>query len=553
MTTAFDPSNPTTYDSEFKAFIRQKGLAGKEVDVDQVRALYDEFGGSQAQATEQATSLFAGIPDPTPNATAAASDTSFTAPRMDLTDMTALTGGSKGPIMSTVEQVTQQEQEAAQQEAPQEDPVGIFYRDRVVPVIKNFRQRRQQTDNNPELNSYEKRMALGAINSDIEANVSNLQEAGVFGDQELNYYRTLTTEDKELPREEALFRTFQFKMSPQKQQSQGGIVANEQTGKMLDNATKIYDSAVRFAEANPENPAAVAAVESASKAVQAAQKQTGISPDRDLMGEYKDVRRNVETLYNAQTDNIPAIIIDGQEIGAENYDEAIKGFQARLGTYEASPDFRNAVPVIDENKFKDPKDFIAAVQAADQVYRDSSGRLVTPQRFEEEEKKARFKTFKAQQNEVVPPPEADRPKGIPVGEKNMIRYAIEKGDDLTNTRFTPEMIATVREEMNEEQIEGALRSLYAGNSWASKVGLRNPTIKDEDMSGMLGRTDDPEAANFLSGIDPETVKRVYEKADRLQGVSARAYKNSDGSWSSKIDTPDMVLSRIRKLASKRGK
>ena len=552
MKTAFDPSNPATYDSGFKAFIRQKGLAGKEVDVDQVRALYDEFGGSQAQATEQATSLFAGIPDPTPNATAAASDTSFTGPRMDLTDMTALTGGSKGPIMSTVEQVTRQEQEVAQQEAPQEDPVGIFYRDRVVPVIKNFRQRRQQTDNNPKLNSYEKRMALGAINSDIEANVSNLQEAGVFGDQELNYYRTLTTEDKELPREEALFRTFQFKMSP-KEQTQGGFVVNEQTSKVLDNATKVYDSAVRFAEANPENPAAVAAVESASKAVQAAQKQTGISTDPDLIGEYRQTRNTVDTLMNAQRDRIPEIIIDGKTITENQYDAVIPEYQAKLGTYEASPAFLEAVPVIDKNTFKDQKAFIKAVQAAGQIYRDSSGRLVTPQRFEEEEKKARFKTFKAQQNEVVPSPEADKPKEIPVGEKNMIRYAIEKGDDLTNTRFTPEMIATVREEMNEEQIEGALRSLYAGNSWASKVGLRNPTIKDEDMSGMLGRTDDPEASKFLSGIDPETVKRVYEKADRLQGFSARAYKNSDGTWSPKVDTPDMVLSRIRKLASQRGK
>ena len=256
---------------------------------------------------------------------------------------------------------------------------------------------------------------------------------------------------------------------------------------------------------------------------------------------------------NAQRDRLPAIIIDGKTVTENQYDAVIPEYQAKLGTYEASPAFLEAVPVIDKNTFKDQKAFIKAVQAAGQIYRDSSGRLVTPQRFEEEEKKARFKTFKAQQNEVVPSPEADKPKEIPVGEKNMIRYAIEKGDDLTNTRFTPEMIATVREEMNEEQIEGALRSLYAGNSWASKVGLRNPTIKDEDMSGMLGRTDDPEAAKFLSDIDPETVKRVYEKADRLQGFSARAYKNSDGAWSPKVDTPDMVLSRIRKLASQRGK
>lgn len=549
--TAFDPSNPATYDSGFRAFIRQKGLAGKEVDVDQVRALYDEFGGSQAQATKQATSLLAGIPDPTPNATAAASDTSFTTPRMDLTDMTALTGGSKDPIMSTVQQVTQQEQQAAEQEAPQEDPVGIFYRERVAPVINNFRQRRQQTDNNPKLNSYEKRMALGAINSDIEANVSNLQEAGVFGEPELNYYRSLT-EDKELPREEALFRTFQFKMSP-KEQTQGGVVLNEQNNKAMDLATKNYESAVRFAEANPEDVAAQAAVKDAAKVVRTLQQSSGISTEPDLIGEYRQTRKTVESLMNAQRERIPAIIVDGKTVSENEYDDAIAGYQARLGTYEASPDFRNAVPVIDIKTFKNPSEFTAAVQAAGGVYRDSSGRLVTPQRFEEEQKKERFKTFKPPANEVAPATEADKPKEISVGEKNMIRYAIEKGEDLTNTRFSPEMIATVREEMNEEQIEGALRSLYAGNSWASKVGLRNPTIKDEDMSGMLGRTDDPEAAKFLSGIDPETVKRVYEKADRLQGFSARAYKNEDGTWSQKVDTPDMVLSRIRKLASQRGK
>jgi hypothetical protein len=73
------------------------------------------------------------------------------------------------------------------------------------------------------------------------------------------------------------------------------------------------------------------------------------------------------------------------------------------------------------------------------------------------------------------------------------------------------------------------------------------------MSGVLGRTEDPEAAKFLSEIDPEVVKQVYEKADRLQGFSARGLKNEDGTWSQKVDTPDKVLSRIRALASKRGK
>lgn len=550
--TAFDPSNPATYDSEFKAFIRQKGLAGKEVAVDQVRDLYDEFSGTQAQATERATSLLSGIPDPTPNATAAASDTSFSTPSMDLNDITALTGGGrKNPIVSTVQELAQQEQQAMAQEQPQEDPVGLFYRDRVAPVINNFRQRRQQVDNNPDANSFERRMALGAINSDIEANVSRLQEAGVFGDPELNYYRSLT-EDKELPREEALFRTFQFKMNPPRQ-SESGVAINEQTNKALETAAKVYETAQRFSEANPEDVGAAAAAKDAYRNVQTLQKQAGISTEPDLMGEYLQTRTGLETLVNAQQDRIPAIKINGQTLTEDQYDKAITEFQTQLGTLEASPDFRNAVPVIDEKSFKTPEDFKAAVEKSGRIYRDSSGRLVTPQRFGEEQKKARFNIFKPKPNEVSPAPEVEKPEGIPVGEKNMIRYAIEKGEDLTNTRFSPEMIAAVREEMNEEQIEGALRSLYAGNSWASKVGLRNPTIKDEDMSGILGRTDDAEAAKFLSDLDPETVKRVYEKADRLQGFSARAFKNEDGTWSQKVDSPDMVLSRIRKLASQRGK
>lgn len=261
---------------------------------------------------------------------------------------------------------------------------------------------------------------------------------------------------------------------------------------------------------------------------------------------------------NAQRERIPSIIIDGKTITENEYDNVIPTYQAQLGTYEASPDFRNAVPQIDETSFNDPEQFKVAIQEAGGIYRDKSGRLVTPQRFEEEQKKARFTTFKPKENEPAPvaAPEAGATvDGLSRAQNNMIRRMIQEGKDSTNTNFkpTPEMIASVREEMNEEQIESALRSLYAGNSWASQIGLRNPTIKDEDLSGVLGRTDDPEAAKFLSEIDPEVVKRVYEKADRLQGFSARGLRSEDGTWSQKVDTPDKVLSRIRALASKRGK
>ncbi len=85
------------------------------------------------------------------------------------------------------------------------------------------------------------------------------------------------------------------------------------------------------------------------------------------------------------------------------------------------------------------------------------------------------------------------------------------------------------------------------------VGFRNPNIKDQDMSGVLGRTEDPEAAEFLSKVDPEIVTRVYEKSSRLQGPNAQRFKNSDGTWSKKVDPPEEVLFRIRQLASRRSK
>lgn len=552
---AFDPTNPATYDDGFKSFIRQRGLSGREVDVSEVQALYDEFSGTQAQATQQATSLLSSIPDPTPNATAAAADTSFTGPQMDLNDMSVLTGGpQRGPIASVVEQAAQEEAAAAAQppQPTMEDELRMFAQERVAPVIDNLRQQRARINSTTYKNTYAKKLDLDAVGVKVAQNITALESAGVWGPTESTMYRSLI-EDEKAPPEEALARTFNAKLNPPTQ-NQGNSVANPAAREALENAAGVLATTQKVYEMNPEDPDARRAYSGAWQDYKAIQKEAGLSSEPNLMEDYRETRKKLDTLRNAQTERIPAIIVDGQTVTEDQYDQAILGLQAQLGTFEASPDFRNAVPQIDETSFDDPEKFKAAIQEAGGIYRDKSGRLVTPQRFEEEQKKARFTTFKPKENEPTPEvAPTSQSADIPVGVKNMIRRMIQEGQDLTNTRFSPETISAVREEMNEEQIESALRSLYAGNSWASQIGLRNPMIKDEDLSGVLGRTDDAEAAKFLSEIDPEMVKRVYEKADRLQGFSARGLKSEDGTWSQKVDTPEKVLSRIRALASKRGK
>jgi hypothetical protein len=347
-------------------------------------------------------------------------------------------------------------------------------------------------------------------------------------------------------------------MNPQQQQAEAGVSVDPQTAEALKVAVDVYKATESAVELRPDDPAARRAAEDAYKTVQNVKRKAGLSVDPNPVEDYKKVLRDVKFLQNAQNDDSPRVTLNDQVIEGDNYGDALLGLQTQLGTIMASPEFREKLPVIDKATFEDPKDYQAAIREAGQLYLDEKGQVVTPDIFTEKEKKARFTTFKPAENEVTPAaaPEArSTVDGLSRAQNNMIRRMIQEGKDSTNTNFkpTPEMISSVREEMNEEQIENALRSLYAGNSWASQVGLRNPMVKAEDLSGVLGRTEDPEAAKFLSEIDPEMIKRVYEKADRLQGFSARGLKNEDGSWSPKVDTPEKVLSRIRALASKRGK
>jgi hypothetical protein len=557
----FDPSNPATYPDDFKSLLRQRGLAGKEIDVAEVQNLYSEVSGAQTKSTRQATDLFASMPDPTPNASAMGANTfAGTAPTMDLTvdDTDVLTGRSlqKDPIMSTVQEVSQaeaQEMEAQDQGPSMEDQIRTFGQERLLPVVEDLRSQRDRINSTKYRNSYEKKFALDALEGKAARNITKLEEAGLWGSAESATYRSLIEEEKSTP-EEALLRTFNAKMNPQVQAQGSGAVSDDALVR-LKSASEVMAVTQKSLDIAPDDPEARRAHAGAVANYNRVQKEAGLSSGPDLMEAYRETNRNLSIIKNARDSEVPSIILDGEVVTNDAYDQAALVLQSQLGTYESSPDFLEQVPVLDETKFKTKEEWNSAIKKSGGVYRDAKGRLVTPERFAEEEKKARFTQFKA--DAAAPTPvvtaEGEADSGIGRGEKTMIRRMIEDGQDLSKTRFSPEDVASVRQELNDGQIENALRSLYAGNSWASAVGLRNPMIKDEDLSGVVGRTDDPDAAKFLSEIDPETVKRVYEKTGRLQGLSAGGLKNSDGTWSEKVDSPDKVLSRIRALASTRVK
>ena len=556
---AFDITNPATYDDGFKTLLRQKGYAGrKDVSVEELEALYIDYSGKQEQDTKVATNLLSSVAaDPAPYTGAMANQDTFQGDQsFDLTQMN--NQGGSGPIFSTVQAVDEQEalrRQQAEQAAAQPDPNDEFrmvVQERLLPAIDAIKQQRVAASR--EQNTWKRKMNLEQVDQLAATRINDLVASGVINSQEADLIQGRADESKGLTYEESLRRFLFDRMNPQQQQAEAGVSVDPQTSEALKVAVDVYKAAESAAELRPDDPSARRAAEDAYRTVQNVKRKAGLSVDANPVEDYKKVLRDVKFLQNAQNDDLPRVTLNDQVIEGDNYGDALLGLQTQLGTIMASPEFREKLPVIDKTSFENPEDFQKAVRDAGQLYLDENGQVVTPDTFTGKEKKARFTTFKPRENE--PTPDAaptEQQADIPVGEKNMIRRMIQEGQDLTNTRFSPETISAVREEMNEEQIESALRSLYAGNSWASQIGLRNPMIKDEDLSGVLGRTDDPEAAKFLSEIDPEVVKRVYEKADRLQGFSARGLKSEDGTWSQKVDTPDKVLSRIRALASKRGK
>jgi len=538
-------------DPRFAAFVQQRGLSRKQVTPEEFQGLVDEFQGAQTADTQKATQILASIPDPAPNAAAAGS--SFAPASMAYNDLGVLTGGGRrDPIMSTVEEVTAQEQaQAAQQQAAvQEDPKLVFTRERVLPAIDQLRQRRSAITTGQFKNTYERKMANDALDGLVARNITDLEKVGYWGPEQSLLYSTIK-EKEEAPAEEAFYRTINAMQNPAS--SQGPSISSADANKALEVATQNYESTVRFADANPDDPKAKAAVVSANKAVEVAREKAGLSSKPDMFADYQSISRNTAILRNAQNNNRPSIIIDDEVITEDMYDDRLLGLQARLGTYESTPDFIESRPQLKLDDFESKEAWQTAVREAGGVYRDEEGRLVTPQLFADQAKKDSFKRFRTNNTPATGnPPEGNAPS-LARGEENMIRSMIEKGEDLTNTRFTPEVVESVRSKMDDEQVERALRKLYAGNSWMSMVSLRNPSIPDEDMSGVLGRTNDPEAAEFLSKVDPEIVTRVYEKTGRLQGPNAKGFKNSDGTWSKKVDPPEEVLFRVRQLASTRGK
>jgi hypothetical protein len=558
---AFDITNPATYSKDFKNLLRQKGYAGKkDVPVEELEALYVDYSGKQEQDTKVATNLLSSVAsDPAPYTSAMASQDTFQGDQsFDLTQIN--NQGGSGPIFSTVQAVDEQaalRRQQSEQAAAQPDPNDQFrmvVQDRILPAIDAIKQKRSSAAGIK--NTWERKMQQDSVDQLAATRINDLVASGLINSQDAGLIMKRADESKGLTYEESL-RGFLFdRMNPQ-QQTEAGVSVDPETAEALKVAVDVYKTAESAAELRADDPAARRAADDAYRTVQNVKKKAGLSVEVNPVEDYKTVLRDVKFLQNAQNDDTPRVTLNDQVIEEGSYGDALLGLQTKLGTIMASPEFREKLPVIDRRTFETPEDYQAAIRKAGQLYLDENGQVMTPDIFAEKEKKARFTTFKPKENEPVPStPMAEQPaNNLSRANKNLIRRMIQEGKDSTNTNFkpTPEMIASVREEMNEEQIESALRSLYAGNSWANKIGFRNPTIKDEDMSGVLGRTEDPEAAKFLSEIDPEVVKQVYEKADRLQGFSARGLKNEDGTWSQKVDTPDKVLSRIRALASKRGK
>ncbi len=422
-------------DPRFVSFVRKRGVAGKEVTAEEFQGLVDEFQGAQTVDTQKATQIFAGMPDPTPNAAAAGE--SFAPTSMDYNDLGILTGASRrDPIMSTVEEVAAQEQDQAAQQkvAEQDDPMLVFTRERVMPAIDQWRQKRSAISTGQFKNTYERKMANDSLDGLVARNITDLEGVGYWGPEQSAMYSTFIEKEK-APPEEAFARTVNAKLNPDEQR--GVAVSSADANEMFKTATQKYDTAVRYAEMNPEDPKARAAVESARKVVEATQKQAGLSTELDMFTDYQSILRNATILRNAQKDNIPSIIIDGETLTEDTYDAALSGIQAKLGTYEATPEFVEGRPQLKKNDFNTKEEWQAAVREAGGIYRDEEGRLITPQRFADQAKKDSFKRFRTNDAPAtVDPPEENAPS-LTRAEENMIRRMIEKGEDITNTKFAP--------------------------------------------------------------------------------------------------------------------
>jgi hypothetical protein len=535
-------------DPRFVSFVRERGMAGKEVTTEDFQSLVNEFQGNQAADTQRATEILSSISDPAPNA--AAAESSFAPSSMDYNDLDALTGGSqRGPIMSTVEEVAAREQaQAAQQQAPApEDPMQMFAQERIAPTIDTWRQKRSAINAREYKNTYAKKLDLDALDSLVARGITDLEGVGYWGPEQSAVYSNLR-EKEGAPAEEAFARTIQAKLNPAPSGQQEAVpVGNPKEA--LERVTK----AQALMKEAPDDPRTKAIYEAELSNYERSSGVKAPTPVDELVG----LKRNLDVIENAKRLNLPNIDVGGQSVSKGEYETAKTAISAQVNTLIASPNFQEALPVIDRYKFADSDEgktaFEQAVLESGGFYKTPEGSIITPfKRYTSQDDEKKYNLLGDKGTKENPLPDKDDSPDIlstlARGERNMIESAINRGEDLSGSRFSPEVIEAVQKDMNESRVESALRSLYAGGSWMQAVGLDNPTIKKEDRSGTLGRTDNIEAAKFLDTLDPKLVTKVYEKANRF---ASSEFRNSDGTWSDKVDSPEKVLTRIRELANRR--
>lgn len=537
-------------DPQFRKFYNERGVqSGKPVSRATLQGLWDEFSGKQTADTQQATRILSTLPEVAPNAAAASS--AFAPEQMNYNDLDMLTGrGQQNPVIAAAN--ASPDPQAAPTKAqvdPTADRFRGFAESQLLPQVERWRQQRDQVINGKYKSTSAQVMDLSKIDTEVETAISRLQSLNEWDAAAQSSYETATAKGG-TPKVEAFYRIIDSRLKNPQQQAQGGVagLTDTQKAEFSKSLQTRLDSLVKAAELRPEDQnirQEIGVVTSQMASLTSDEEKKGA-----LLGDLFNKANELRSLRNAKTQQAP-IIFRGQLLPADKFDDTIATVGAEVNTYLSSPDVLAALPTIKKQDFPNgPADYEAAIQKARGIYKDENGKLVTSDIFEAQDKKERFRRFTKDRGVKDEPV---KNATLPTGDKFVIRRAIELDQDLSNSRFSDEAIKSVREEMEDEEVLSALNSMYADNSWAGKLGMVAPTVDRNNMSGIRGRTEDVEAAKFLSTFPPEVVTRVYEKSNRLQGSSASAYKNKDGTWSQKVDPPEEVLYRIRSIAAKSGK
>lgn len=161
-------SNAILNDPGFKSFVRQRGVAGKEVTPEEFQILVDEFQGSQAAATQQATQVLQAVPA-TPNADEA-SRVSYPQTEFDL-----LSGRKQdNPVVEFADSVEDEPVQPAARAQEPEDLRGFYQQ--LLPVVDNYRARRASIEGDKNYRSVSARMSdLAALDNRLETEITNLQ------------------------------------------------------------------------------------------------------------------------------------------------------------------------------------------------------------------------------------------------------------------------------------------------------------------------------------------------------------------------------------------